>query len=563
MTTPLRRLCGTALLLGLLVAGCGGSGGSQVQTAIPATTTTAAAQTQAEVIAQAMVEDPDTATTLAPSAHLNPFIPAKQASSGGMMSIPVATLQSNYETAFCGLSASHGVSIASPQSMAKIDFIKSQRATGNFDLLRRPIADNSAGVTAVLWQPVSYQTTVTLPSGARTFSVSGGLLMPEGIDKAHVRGVVVYFHGTTFNKTQVGSDYTNNPETRLMAEVFASQGYIVVMPDYIGQGADYLDIHPYVLYPTVSVQTALDMLAAVKPHIVAHYQYAGGDPPLRLFSAGYSEGGSYSLWFNTVIRSTPAVLDPFYSLTHSVGMEGAYSLSSVIKDYLFTDVAAGGANPFNVQTQALVNLVKPMLGADALVSYATFSVSSSYADVFNMKFFDLDCFPQGLCDVNGQHLNVAQAFQLPDTTIATPIVYAALGKSANGCTYPSADVVFSSHNAVQSLVSTTLLGSGWPLLLQTLQVADTNLTAADDQGVSIITLSLDSVVVPNNFDVLHAAYPAKIKNAIKIDVNNLMVLSPFSPPGVAYFVPVDHLHGLVYEYLYALNIFNSFAVPKM
>ncbi len=47
--------------------------------------------------------------------------------------------------------------------------------------------------------------------------------------------------------------------------------------------------------------------------------------------------------------------------------------------------------------------------------------------------------------------------------------------------------------------------------------------------------------------------------AIKIDQSQILVLSAFSEKlGYAYFVPVDHLGGQIYEFLYALNIFNSF-----
>ncbi|ODT62876.1 hypothetical protein ABS71_15090 [bacterium SCN 62-11] len=148
--------------------------------------------------------------------------------------------------------------------------------------------------------------------------------MPLGISRSQFKGVVVYFHGTTFSKSQVPSEYDGNGETELMAEVFAPQGYVVVMPDYVGQGVDWETVHPHVLYPKVSAQTATDMLTAAAPT-------------------------RYGL--TSISRSIPA--------------EGAYSTSQVTFDYLFTDVSKSDGNPFNIQSQSIVNAVKAILSADA------------------------------------------------------------------------------------------------------------------------------------------------------------------------------------------------------
>ena len=63
----------------------------------------------------------------------------------------------------------------------------------------------------------------------------------------------------------------------------------------------------------------------------------------------------------------------------------------------------------------------------------------------------------------------------------------------------------------------------------------------------------------NNFDLLLANNPSKIRDAYKIDHTKLQILAPFSQQvGQAVFVPTDHLHALIYEFLYALNTFNQF-----
>ena len=144
---------------------------------------------------------------------------------------------------------------------------------------------------------------------------------------------------------------------------------------------------------------------------------------------------------------------------------------------------------------------------------------------------------------------------------ATQILLAGLGKTNNGATYPGpAALILSSANSVNSLVSTNLTDPTFLATLNTaLVAADVNLSAVANQGVTILSLDQDSVVTPNNFDSLLAKYPSKIRNSYKVDHTKLQVLSPFSPAtGQVTFVPTDHLHALIFEFLYALNTFNSF-----
>lgn len=548
------------------LAGCGGGGNG------------ADPQPPDVALLQAHVDHPDVTTQIAPTVHLqtlsqpaviarsatsDPSCPSTSAVSESLLAT-VADLESDYETKFCQLNAAHGVTLDSPQCVANITYIKQQPGTGNFDLAAKPILKNALGVTGVQFQTVNYSTTVTLPQGDKTFAVSGGLMLPQGIPAAKVKGVVTYFHGTTFNKCMVGSNYTGNGETRLAAQVFASQGYIVVIPDYVGQGVDYNDVHPYVLYPQVSARTAVDMLAAVAPTIRAQYQLDPG-AKLKLFSAGYSEGGAYSVWFSIYLNDQPSMLDPLYQLKHSVGMEGAYNTSTVTKGYLFDNVAQGGGNPYNIQTQAITNVVKPLLGADALLSYATYQRGGDMASVFNSDFYGLICsspLPPSACYVNGSQQNMATAFAQQDFNAAMPILSAALNKSANGASYPGPlELLYSSKNAVNPLVSATFLSTaGQAQLDMALKAADVDLSRLPDRAVTIASLDQDSVVTPNNFKSLQTTYPAKLRNAYFIPASQIQVVSPLSyyiQKNPSY-VDVDHFQALVYEFLYALNTFNQF-----
>jgi hypothetical protein len=569
MKKTIQKLVFTSLLAASVI-GCGSSF-EEVSTVGSSTAPTTASRLQ-----NAFLDNPRPGLETVPTAHLDPLsrFQANGTNNSNVLGqstappiiISVADLESDYETIFCSLNQSLGVTKESPENVNNINYIKEQSGTGFFDLNAQPILNNPLGVTGVSFQPLNYDTTVPLPGGEQTFQVSGGLLMPVGISADQVKGVIVYFHGTTFDKSQVGSNYDGSIETQLNAQVFASQGYIVAIPDYVGQGVDWQNVHPYVLYPEVSAQTAVDMLSAIKPLVFDQYGFSDSDPPLKLFSTGYSEGGSYSLWFNTYVTANPAGLDPFYNLTHSVGMEGAYSTSQVTFGYLFDDVSKSD-NTYNIQNLLLVNFVKPILSADAFLSYATYSESSNFGNVFNLDFFNMlatSPIPPEATQVNGQSVDIAEAFAQPSTQIAPALALSGFGKSANGATYPSItklnSVLFSSKNGIGPLVSANiLLPEPLSELTGVLEEADADLSNLGDGAVSIVTLDMDSVVPPNNFDLLLANYPTKIDNAYRVDHSQLLVVSPYSSVlGSAQWVPIDHLNGPPYEYLYALNIFNQY-----
>lgn len=563
MKTWNRTLLGLSLGA-LLIAGCGDSDSSFVVTD---TSVSTQAISEDQRLLEAALANPGKAHEIVPVDHLNPLRPAGNLTLQSQQSAPsflsVADLESNYETLFGSLSEKFGVTLQSPQNQQNIAYIKAQDGTGHFDLDAKPILNNPLGVTGVAFQKIQYQTTVPLPNGEQTFNVSGGLLMPTGIPASQLKGIVVYFHGTTFSKAGVGSDFSRS-ETQLCAQVFGSQGYAVVIPDYVGQGDDWAHVHPYVLYPQASAQTAADMLTAVKDELSTFYQTEGAFPTLKLFSAGYSEGGAYSLWFNTYLKSNPSKLDPQYVLTHSVGMEGAYSTSQAIFDYLFEDVSPRGANPFGVQSLLLVNFVKPALSADAFLSYVTYTVtpSTDFGAVFNTDFFAMNATPpmtQDACNVNGAHVSMDTAFAQPNTNIAGQLVFSGLGKTANDTTYPDLlALAVSQKNSVKSLISSSLLSPApFAQLQETMRAADVDLSVCDDDGVSIVTLDQDSVVVPVNFSLLSQAFPSKIQDAYTVDHNSLMVVSPFSGK-TANWVKVDHLGAPPFEFLYALNTFNGF-----
>ena len=77
----------------------------------------------------------------------------------------------------------------------------------------------------------------------------------------------------------------------------------------------------------------------MKSRIEQYYQTQPQSPALKLFSMGYSEGAFYALWLAEYLRNHSADLDPRYRLTHTLGLEGIYSLADVTQRYLLTTSA--------------------------------------------------------------------------------------------------------------------------------------------------------------------------------------------------------------------------------
>lgn len=189
-------------------------------------------------------------------------------------------------------------------------------------------------------------------------TASGLIIVPRNITP---RGVVVYFHPTTFGKNQVPSclgpiatgagnmsanipsycnitslDSTGAGTFAMLASIFAARGFVVVAPDYVGQGVDYNNVHPYVAYPDNNVWSAFNMLPAMRKILGEN-----GIPNslnLPLLITGYSEGGGYALDASRIAQSSAVDLLAKNNLTLKITspQEGAYSLTDQM-NFAFND----------------------------------------------------------------------------------------------------------------------------------------------------------------------------------------------------------------------------------
>lgn len=531
--------------------------------------------------------DPVLAMIMNPVNILNPIPQLESTPASEGKDITVTSLEAIFDANFCQLNTSSGVSPSAPQCQENINYVNSLlrdtlgSSAINLSNTEPFLTPTPLSMTSINYQKITYNTTVTLPSGNETFqNVSGGLFMPN-IDKNNVKGVILYFAGSQLDKSDVGSNI-DQEKTQLIGAVFASQGYIVVMPDLIGLGDDWQNVHPYVIYPTINVKTAIDMLNAVLNKITSKYS---GLTSAKLFSTGISEGGAYALWFQTYLTTYPSeLIGTFYQLTHSVGLSGAYNVSNITYNFLNNDVNKN-PNTYKIQSQVLTNISKPLLAANTYLSYATYSLNEDYTAVYNQNFFNMDCsgyisvfghnkfFPQSKCDINGVQVNLKTAFDQKNSSPADQIMFSALNKTTNGTPQseitpanPGLLAVSEKNSAIPFVSSVSFADLNTNIALSdTLTSANVNLDVLTSipRKVSIVSLNHDSVVTRNNFEYLMQQYPDKIKYAISVDETQLQVVSPFSYSSTnfntssAKYVPVDHTQFLVYATFIALGIFNT------
>lgn len=239
--------------------------------------------------------------------------------------------------------------------------IRNTREKYNFDVNSFP--RNLFLASTVSAYAIKYQTpgqnADTMP--AQIVRTASGMILVPNTKK--IRGVVVYFHPTTLGKNQVPSclansinqpEYCKQPANEttgfgyfaVLSSIYASRGFVVVAPDYVGQGNDWNNVHPYVAYPENNVLSAFYMFPAMR-QILAERGIANSQA-LPLFITGYSEGGGYALKASQMAQNNVANLISNNNLQLKITspQEGAYSLKDQM-DFAFTNLSDGVLNCAN------------------------------------------------------------------------------------------------------------------------------------------------------------------------------------------------------------------------
>lgn len=177
----------------------------------------------------------------------------------------------------------------------------------------------------VTYQAITYRTTCE----GKAIDASGLLLLPAGVDSIPL---IAYFHGTQVPLKQAGIDKSTPSfykgeqedflEVRNMGLSWASAGYGVFIPDYIGFGTADEKEHPYLYYPEM-FKSNIDGLLAVKQLLADQ----GHPDDKRLFLTGWSQGGGACLSAHKYIQEGYA--DKF-TIVASSGLAGPYNYSGLI-----------------------------------------------------------------------------------------------------------------------------------------------------------------------------------------------------------------------------------------
>lgn len=210
-------------------------------------------------------------------------------------------------------------------------------------------------------------------ANGRNAVLSGLIIVPAN---GAPNGLVVFNHGTTVYNNHmpsrfVGAANGTEPETAMLA--FASGGYAIAMPDYIGQG-DHTGGHPYPAN-VVNSFAGMDLIKPARAVGRRHNLAIGSS----LYITGYSEGGGVAM---AQVRELERSNDPMHRVTAAAPASGPYNLSGTTVEFMLeqpTDQAG-----FVVRTYLLGNMVyflhknKGVKITDYFKPSMAFTISNSY-----------------------------------------------------------------------------------------------------------------------------------------------------------------------------------------
>jgi pimeloyl-ACP methyl ester carboxylesterase len=215
---------------------------------------------------------------------------------------------------------------ASTISTTTIDAFAKVQANG-------PSKPGESATCAVSIRRVDYAT--ISPSGTAV-AASAGLLVPTGAGCTGAHPLLSAQHGTAASSGFDGSDAAA-PLPLTAARYFASHGYVVVIPDYLGYGASrgYLTYHPYV-DAEANAATVIDAVRATRHWFATTDGIASGVTLNgQVFLFGTSEGGYVTMAAQRTMERDYAAEFP---LTVVVPTSGAYDLSTdVLNNLQFAD----------------------------------------------------------------------------------------------------------------------------------------------------------------------------------------------------------------------------------
>ena len=217
-------------------------------------------------------------------------------------------------------------------------------------------------VCDILMYHIEYE---TVGGAGEPTTASAALMVPTGTGSSCTgsRPIVEYAHGTSTDRNFNMADMQND-ETLLLAAIFATQGYIVVAPNYAGYDTSSLPYHPFLVGDQQS-KDMIDALTAARTALpvasLATVQDSG-----RLYLTGYSQGGYVAMATLRAMQGAGMHVDA------AVPMSGPYALAAFADAVFYGEVNGGGT----ITTTLLVTAYQHAYG----------NIYASPADVFEPQY---------------------------------------------------------------------------------------------------------------------------------------------------------------------------------
>jgi dienelactone hydrolase len=158
---------------------------------------------------------------------------------------------------------------------------------------------------------------------------SGALIIPITTEALPL---ISQQHGTIRSDSEAPSNYGSSSESYSLASIFASNGYMIACPDYLGYGTSKNILHPYEHRESLA-QASLDMIRASAEFI--NQEKLNWNKKLMI--TGYSQGGFATMSLQKKIEEQ--FPNEFNLVASSCGA-GAYNKTAFMK-YLINETTHG------------------------------------------------------------------------------------------------------------------------------------------------------------------------------------------------------------------------------
>ncbi|ARK09982.1 lipase family protein [Fibrella sp. ES10-3-2-2] len=159
-------------------------------------------------------------------------------------------------------------------------------------------------------------------------TASGALIVPVALAADAPFPIVSQQHGTITSEAQAPSNFTDASEAATIGALFASNGYILSCPDYIGYGESKNVPHPY-LHRQTEASASLDMLRAAREFI----EKSSTKWNNKVFLSGYSQGGHATM---SMLKMIEEQFPAEFTITATTCGAGPYNVEGFMRDLVTT-----------------------------------------------------------------------------------------------------------------------------------------------------------------------------------------------------------------------------------